>query len=110
MFGFLQGTVLLIMTTVCFVAEVAAVIDCARRPAGAFVSAGKRSKNFWLLLTGGSAAVGFLGLEPPLGIGYLGVTALFVAIPAFIYFADVRPAVSRYGGGKNQRRNKNSGW
>lgn len=111
MIGLMQGGVLFVLTTVCFVVEVWALIDCLSRPQHAFLSAGKRTKKFWLLLTGLSTAVGFLGLPYPLGNGYLGLTALFVAVPAFVYMADVRPAVRHYRGGSNRNnRNNKSGW
>ena len=111
MFGFMQGSVLFVLTTACFVVELCALIDLVRRPAGAFTSAGKRTKNFWLILIGVTVLIGFLGLRPPLGNGYLGISALFVAIPAFIYFADVRPAIKDHRGGPRGRNHNNrSGW
>lgn len=111
MIGFMQGGVLFVLTTVCFIVEVWALVDCLSRQPQAFLSAGKRTKNFWLLLTALSAVIGFLGLRPPLGNGTLGYTALFIAIPAFIYMADVRPAVRHYRGGSNRsNRNNKSGW
>lgn len=111
MFGLLQGTVLFVLTTACFIVEVAAVIDIVRRPAGAFAAAGKRTKNFWLVLVGVTTAIGFLGLHSPTGYGRLGLMALFVAIPSFIYFADVRPAIKDHRGGpRGRNRNNRSGW
>ncbi len=111
MFGFLQGSVLFIITIVCFATEVVALISAARHQPGAFTAAGKRTKNFWVILLGATAVIGFLGLQPPLGRGYLGLGALFVAVPAFIYFADVAPALGHRGRGSNRgNRNNRSGW
>ena len=112
MFGFLQTTIMFVLTTGCFVAEVWGLVESLRRPQRAFVSAGKKTKKFWSILLGATVLVGFLGLTPPLGNGYLGLTALLVAIPAFIYFADVRPAIAPYGtGGKGgSGRNSRGGW
>ena len=109
MFGPLQQLIMFVLTTGCFALEIWALVDCLRRPARAFTSEGKRTKSFWSLLVGASALVGFLGLEPPLGWGFLGLTALLVAIPAFIYFADVRPAVRPYGFGSGGSGSGRSG-
>ncbi|WP_029069077.1 DUF2516 family protein [Jonesia quinghaiensis] len=105
MFAFIQHAIMFILTTACFAIEVWALVDASRRPARAFTAEGKRTKKFWLILLGASTLVGFLGLEPPLGAGYLGLMALFIAIPAFIYFADVRPALKPYGSGNSPRGN-----
>lgn len=98
MFADLQFYLLSLITVILFAAEAFALVDALRRPAAAFVSAGKRTKVFWSLVLGVAAALGFIGLYPPLGGGYLGLMALFVVIPAIIYLTDVRPAVGGYRG------------
>jgi hypothetical protein len=108
MFADLQWLIIFLLTLGAFVLELIALIDCARRPQYAFAREGKRTKKFWLILLAVFALVGFLGLEPPLGAGYLGLTALLIAIPSFIYFADVRPAIRPYGFGQNN--NNRGGW
>ncbi|ACV08111.1 DUF2516 family protein [Jonesia denitrificans] len=97
MFAQLQAAILFVITTTCFALEVWAFVDALRRPPRAFTSEGKRTKKFWSILLGASALIGFLGLQPPLGAGYLNLSALFIAVPAFIYLADVRPALKPYG-------------
>lgn len=96
MFAALQLYLLAFITAVLFAVEVFALVDAVRRPPAAFVSAGKRTKNFWAVLLGVFAVLGFIGLYPPIGGGFLGLWALFVVIPAAIYMTDVRPAVSGY--------------
>lgn len=112
MFGALQFYVLGLITVVLFAVEAYALVDALRRPAGAFVSAGKRTKQFWSLLLGGAAVLGFVGLYPPLGGGYLGLMALFVIIPALVYLTDVRPAVggSRGPRGGSRGPSNRGGW
>lgn len=103
MFAELQLTVMLLLTLALFLLEVFALVDAARRPTGAFTSAGKRTKVFWASILAGGALLGFVGLYPPLGIGLLGMAALFMVVPAAIYLTDVRPALGphrRSGGPK----------
>jgi hypothetical protein len=85
--------------------ELWALVDAARRPAGAFTYAGKRTKNFWVLLTAAGTLIGFIAIPPPLGLGIFGTFAMFIAVvPAGVYLADVRPAVRSYGGGRRPPR------
>ncbi len=69
-----------------------------------FTAAEKRSKGFWLAITGIAAALAFLGIPPPLGIGGNLLFSLAGLIGGGIYLADVRPAVQRAGGRKGPRR------
>ena len=74
-----------------------ALVDAIARPAGAFVSAGKRTKGFWLAVTGAATAIMFT-VVPPLGSGSLSLLALLSAVAAIVYLVDVRPAVRPYSG------------
>lgn len=106
----LQLLIFLVLGIALFVVELWALIDCLRRPAPSYVMAGKRTKGFWAALTGVAAAVGFVALPPPLGIGLFGGFLQFVAVvPAAVYLADVRPAVRGYGGGPRFRK-PGGGW
>lgn len=79
-----------------------AVFDCLRRSATQFERAWKRTKNFWLALTGGAAVVTALSaLFATMSLvraGYPGtgslILMLIAATIAGVYLADVRPAVS----------------
>lgn len=71
-----------------------ALIDCARTSPDAFVAAGKRTKTFWLLLTGGATAIGFVFVQYPFTL--FNVIAI---VAAAVYLADVRPAVKSVQGG-----------
>ena len=77
------------------VLAVVALADCVRRPAPAFVAAGKLTKPIWLGITGVSVVLCFVGVH------VLGILGAAVAVACIVYLVDVRPAVSgmRPGGG-----------
>lgn len=66
--------------------KVWALIDALRRPAGAFVAAGKQTKVIWVAML---TVVVLLG-----GTGVLGLFALAGTVAAVVYLVDVRPAVT----------------
>jgi len=106
----LQVLLFLALALLFFVLEAWALIDAARRPPAAFTYAGKRTKNLWLIVTGLGAALGFLAIPPPLGLGFGSLFMMFGAVvPAGVYLADVRPAVRGYGGGR-RRPPQGGGW
>jgi hypothetical protein len=70
-----------------------AFLDCLRHPGATFQREGKRTKGFWLGMTGGSAAVCLLSFM--ISGGFLQIIAVCIAA---VYHADVKPAVSGKGG------------
>ena len=105
MFVDAQLLVMFLLTLALFVVEAWAFIYAARRPAAAFTDAGKRTKTFWMVLTGVAMAIGFLGLRPPLGLGMsTGLLDLAAIVAAAVYLADVRPAVRHYRRGSRDQR------
>jgi hypothetical protein len=91
--------------------EVWALADAGRRPAHAFTSEGKRTKQFWVWVLVAACVGGFLGLPPPLGLGLLPTFLMIIAVvPAGVYLADVRPAVRGYGPGGGRRPPRGGGW
>lgn len=104
MIGTLQALVYFLLYAVVFALSGYALIDAARRPASAFTSAGKRTKQFWVWLLVAATAVAFVALPWPLGGGYLSFLALGSAVAAGVYLADVRPAVRPYSGGSGGSR------
>ncbi|UNX54519.1 DUF2516 family protein [Georgenia sp. TF02-10] len=108
MVGNLQVLLFLALALVMLGLELWALVDAARRPAGAFTTAGKRTKTFWLVLLGVAAVIGFVAIPPPLGIGLMGgFLQLLAVVPAGVYLADVRPAVRGYG---RRRPPRGGGW
>lgn len=100
----LQALVYLALYAAVFVVTVYALVDALRRPAQAFVSGGKRTKQFWTVLLGVATAVAFVAIPPPIGIGLLSFLALGSAVAAGVYLADVRPAIRPYSGGSGRGR------
>jgi hypothetical protein len=95
----LQMYLFLGLALVAFGLEVWALAHALRMPARSFEAADKRTKTFWTLILAGAVAIGFLCIPPPIGLSLLPVMFLLLAVvPAGIYLADVRPAVTRYSG------------
>ena len=105
-----QVYVFLILYLAIFAACVVALVDVVRRPAQAFVSAGKRTRSFWLAILGVATAVAFVAIPWPLGIGALSFLALGSAVAAIVYHVDVKPAVAPYSGGRGPRGPRRGGW
>jgi len=90
------------ITLVVAVLALLAALDCVRRSAVQFERAWKRTKTFWLALTGGAAVVSvFSAVFSTLQLVSFGVPRsgslilmLVAATIAGVYFADVRPAVA----------------
>jgi hypothetical protein len=98
-----QYLIVLVLSVVAFGLEVFALIDCGTRKTGAFVSAGKLTKQLWLIILAVAAALGFVALPSPLGAGGgpLGFLSIIGVVAAAVYLTDVRPNVggrSRGGG------------
>jgi hypothetical protein len=72
--------------------ELWALADCLRRSPRDFERSLKRTKTFWLAVTGGAFAVGLLSVAYYRG-GTAGIFQLVAVIAASVYLADVRPAV-----------------
>ncbi|HET7476936.1 MAG TPA: DUF2516 family protein [Dermatophilaceae bacterium] len=93
-----QGYVALALGVAALGMEAFALVDAARHRPDAFVAAGKRTKGFWLAVTGVAAAVGLLSVASPLNL-----FSLLGVVGAGVYLADVRPALRAVsGGGRHQ--------
>lgn len=75
-----------------------AFLDVVRRKPAEFESSYKRTKGFWLGLTGAAAAVGLLSCLRP---GTLLPFTLAALVAASVYLADVKPAISGSGRGNS---------
>lgn len=105
----LQIVIFLAIAFVAFGLEAWAFIDALIRPPAAFVANGKRTKNFWVLVTGVAAAFGFIALPPMSAINPLGFLTIIAVVASIVYLVDVRPAVKgpkRPRGGSGPR----GGW
>ena len=91
-----QGVVVLVLGLAALGAEVFALLDAARHRRDAFLAAGKRTKNFWVIVLAVATAVGFVS-------NVLSMFGVIAFVAAAVYLADVRPAlkqVSGRGGGR----------
>ncbi len=84
----LQSNVMLVLTLVLFACKAIAFVDTLVRADAVFVASGKQSKAFWLLVLGLAVALHALTWYSPIG-----VLNLIGTVAAFVYLADVRPAV-----------------
>jgi hypothetical protein len=108
-----ESAVYYILGLVALALEVWAFFDCVRHRANAFEAVGKRTKTFWLALTGGSLAIGALSVLGGGGGGLIGPFGLFglaAVVAASIYLADVRPAVKDAGRGGSRNRGPYGPW
>jgi len=110
----LQQILFFVVYLVIFVVCAWALVDCATRQQRAFPTAGKRTKGFWLLITGVATVVAFLAV--PLGVisnSIFQFLAWAGLVGALVYFVDVRPAVRPYSkrrGGRGGGGSSRGGW
>jgi Protein of unknown function (DUF2516) len=100
--GGAQGVVFYLFWAVAvvgFVIEVWAFADAVRRPAAAYVAAGKLNKRLWLIILGVALLFGLAGAVAIVSI--IQMLPIIAFIAAAVYLADVRPAVRQYGGGSS---------
>lgn len=90
--GTVQGYIILVLSMAALAVEVYALVDCLRRRPDAFTAAGKRTKSFWMLVTGVALLLGIVAVG---GFGILGIIAI---IAAGVYLADVKPALDQVMG------------
>ena len=79
-----------------------ALIHALITPTAAFVAADKRTKGFWVAITGVATAIGLVHVQQPFGM-----FNLIAIVAAAVYLTDVRPAVAQLRGrrgGRNRNR------
>jgi len=88
-----QGWVALLLGVAALAAQAWSFVDALLNRPDAFVAAGKRTKGFWLAVTGGATLIGFVFVLNPFNI-----FSLVAIVAAGIYLTDVRPALRAVGG------------
>ena len=69
------------------------LIDALRNRPDAFTAAGKRTKNFWLVVLGVAVALSFYSVLSPFSLPWI-----LAVVGAGVYAADVRPALRKVMG------------
>ena len=86
----LEGHVLLLVTIILLVVKIFAFVNCLMFSAESYTAAGKLSKPAWGVILGlGLAAQVVLVEASPINL-----ISLVFTIAAFVYLADVRPALT----------------
>ncbi len=93
-----QSVVVLVLGIAAFGVEILAFADALRYRDEVYRAAGKRTKTFWLVVTGLGVAIGFVVVRNVLTI--FGIAAF---VGAAVYLADVRPALRSITGGAPRR-------
>lgn len=112
MIAYIESGIFLILALVAFALEAWAFVDCLRRKPAAFEAMGKRTKTFWMALTGGATAIGLISVVGSGGglFGTLGLFGLAAVVAASVYLADVRPAVRDAGAGGSRNNGPYGTW
>jgi hypothetical protein len=110
-----EQAVFFILALVALGLELWALLDCVRHKTGAFEATGKRTKTFWLALTGGATVVGVIYFISFLSnggrvSGTLELFGLAAVVAASVYLADVRPAVKDAGRGGSRSKGPYGPW
>lgn len=97
----LQSWVGLGLGLLAFGLQIWAFIDALLTRPDAFVAAGKRTKGFWLAITGVAAAIGLVHVYQPFGL-----FNLIAIVAAAVYLTDVRPSVASLRGRGSRGRSQ----
>jgi hypothetical protein len=92
-FGSLQWLIELLFGVGALVLSVFGMVDALRHRPDAFTAAGKRTKNFWLVVLGIAVALSFISVTAPFGLPWI-----VAVVGAGVYAADVRPALLKVMG------------
>ena len=83
-----ESWVMVIVVFVLLAVQIFAFVNCLLFPAEAYEAAGKWNKGAWAIILGLGAVISVLGFGMPFFI------RLAFTIAAFVYLADVRPALA----------------
>ncbi len=92
-FGTVQNSLVLVLGILALGCEVFAMVDVLRHRPDAFVAAGKRTKNFWVIVLAVALAVGVIFV-----LNVFNFVGIIAFIAAAVYLTDVRPAVRQVSG------------
>lgn len=112
MIFYVERAIFFVLALVALCLEIWAFADCVRHKGSAFEAMGKKTKGFWLAMTGGATLIGLISLSGGGGglLGTLGLFGLAAVVAASVYLADVRPAVRDAGRGGSRNTGPYGGW
>ena len=87
----LSSSLLSVVLVAALIVQIYALIDAALAPGGAYLAAGKLTKQAWLAILAVAVLVVLLS-------GWFGPLGLAAIIATIVYFVDVRPALRRVRG------------
>lgn len=91
----IQGWLVLILSVAAFVLSLISFIHAAATKPNVFIAADKRTKVFWMMITGGATLLGFLSISDVFMRGGF-LLLILPLVAAGIYLTDVRPALTQY--------------
>ncbi|GAA4109727.1 DUF2516 family protein [Nocardioides fonticola] len=90
----IQSTIMLVIFAVLLVVKLFAFISALTFSSQSYEAAGKLTKPAWSLILGLGVVLHFLGMVLRLPIGFTGILGIAFTVAAFVYLADVRPALN----------------
>ena len=93
MFGSLNILIALVFAGGAVVLSGFGLVDALRHRPDAFTAAGKRTKNFWLVVLGVAVALSLVSVYSAFSLPWI-----IAVVGAGVYAADVRPALRRVMG------------
>ncbi|HZX99217.1 MAG TPA: DUF2516 family protein [Dermatophilaceae bacterium] len=92
-FGSIQSLILFAFGVAALGLSVFGLVDALRHRPDAFTAAGKRTKNFWLVVLGVAVALSLVSVYSAFSLPWI-----IAVVGAGVYAADVRPALRRVMG------------
>ena len=90
-----------VLSIAAFLFEGYALVDALRRPAGAFLAAGKQTKPIWLIILGVATVVGAGYAFYLRGASVISILPVVAFVAAAVYMADVHPKVKEFKTGRS---------
>ena len=91
-----------VLSIAAFLFEGYALVDALRRPAGAFLAAGKQTKPIWLIILGVAMVVGLGYAFYVRGASVTSILPVAAFVAAAVYMADVHPKVKEFKTGSSR--------
>ncbi len=99
-----------VLSIAAFLFEGFALVDALRRPAGAFLAAGKQTKPIWLIILGVATVVGAGYAFYLRGASVVSILPVVAFVAAAVYMADVRPKVKEFKTGSSRSSGPYGPW